>query len=204
MFFQKFEIKDSFDNLEKLKKERQKTRMINKKILIFVAEDYEDLELQYPKYRMLEAGAKVVVAGKKGKESYKGKHGYPCQADISFDEVNVSNFDALIIPGGYAPDKLRRYPKVLEITKQFHEEGKLIAFICHAGWVPISAKILKGVKCTSFSAIKDDMVNAGVEWIDAAVVIDRHFISSRSPEDLPQFCPAIIQYLTHGAFVKHS
>lgn len=172
---------------------------LNKKILIFVAEDYEDLELQYPKYRLLEAGAKVVVAGKKAKETYKGKHGYPCVADISFDEVNVKDYAGLIIPGGYAPDKLRRIPKVLEITKQFDDEEKLIAFICHAGWVPISAKIIKGVRCTSFSAIKDDMINAGAKWTDEAVVIDGHIISSRSPEDLPQFCPAIVQYLSQTA-----
>lgn len=168
----------------------------NQKILMFVDNEYEDLELQYPKYRMLEAGAKVIVAGPKAKEKYTGKHGYPCQADISLDQVNVNDFDALIIPGGYAPDKLRRIPKVLEITKQFHEQEKLIAFICHAGWIPISAKVIKGVKCTSFMAIKDDMINAGVKWVDEPVVIDGHFISSRSPEDLPMFCPAIIEYLS--------
>lgn len=168
-----------------------------KKILIFVGPEYEDLEVQYPKYRLIEAGAEVIIAGQKAKETYHGKHGYPCQADISFDEVNVSEYAALVIPGGYAPDKLRRLPKVLEITKQFNEKEKLIAFICHAGWVPISAKVISGVKCTSFSAIKDDMVNAGARWVDEAVVMDGHFISSRKPEDLPQFCPAIIQYLSN-------
>jgi len=171
-------------------------KLKDKKILMFVAAEYEDLELQYPKYRMLEEGGKVVIAGIKGKEVYSGKNGYPCKSDISFEEVNVDEFDALIIPGGYAPDKLRRIPKALEITRQFHEEEKLIAFICHAGWIPISAKIIKGIKCTSYMSIKDDMVNAGANWVDEAVVIDRHFISSRSPDDLPQFCPAIIKYLT--------
>lgn len=166
------------------------------KILMFVAADYEDLELQYPKYRLMEAGAKVVIAGSKVNETYKGKHGYPCVADISFDDVKVSDYQGLIIPGGYAPDKLRRLPKVLEIVKQFDKEGKLIAFICHAGWVPISAKVIKGVKCTSFFAIKDDMVNAGAKWVDKAVVVDKHFITSRTPEDLIYFCPAIIDYLT--------
>jgi len=172
--------------------------MAVKKILIFVADEYEDLELQYPKYRMLEAGFTVKIAGLKENEIYKGKHTYPCKSDISFDSVKVHDFDALIIPGGYAPDRLRRIPKVLEITKQFHEQQKLIAFICHAGWVPISAKIIKGIKCTSFSAIKDDMINAGVYWVDEAVVVDKHFVTSRSPEDLPQFCPAIIDYLNRG------
>lgn len=168
---------------------------MNEHILIFVADDYEDLELQYPKYRLLEAHKKVKIAGEKAGNIYKGKHGYPCKSDISFDDVNVSDYAALIIPGGYAPDKLRRLPKVLEITRKFHEQQKLIAFICHAGWVPISAKILKGVKCTSFFAIKDDMVNAGCIWSDEAVIMDQNFISSRSPEDLTVFCPAILDHL---------
>ncbi len=165
------------------------------KVLIFVADHYEDLELQYPKYRLIEAGKDVLIAGEKKGNSYKGKHGYPCTADISFDEVSVADFAALIIPGGYAPDILRRYSKVLDITRQFNEQKKLIAFICHAGWVPISAKVLKGIKCTSFTAIKDDMENAGVQWSDEAVVIDKNFITSRKPDDLPVFCQAIIKHL---------
>lgn len=167
----------------------------NKKILIYVHDIYEDLELQYPRLRMLEAGAKVIVAGPETNKTYQGKHGYPCKADESFKNICEDEFDALIIPGGYAPDKLRRDPRVLEITKKLHEQGKLIAFICHAGWVPISAKILKGVKCTSHSSIKDDIINAGANWVDEAVVVDRHFISSRSPDDLPQFCTAILKFL---------
>lgn len=166
------------------------------KILIFVADHYEDLELQYPKYRLIEAGAKIVIAGAKSGETYTGKNGYPCKADIGFDEVRVADYAALVIPGGYAPDILRRIPKVLEITREFHKKEKLIAFICHAGWVPISAKVIEGVKCTSFSAIKDDLINAGAKWVDEGVVIDKHFISSRFPDDLPLFCPAIIAYLT--------
>lgn len=168
----------------------------NKRILIFIENVYEDLEVQYPKYRLLEEGAKITIAGPVAKEIYKGKYGYPCKADISFDEVDINAYDALIIPGGYAPDKLRRSAKVLEITRKFHEKKKLIAFICHAGWVPISAKVLKGIKCTSFMAIKDDMENAGANWEDSAVVVDSHFISSRTPDDLPQFCQAIIKFLS--------
>lgn len=167
--------------------------MQNQKILIFVADDYEDLELQYPKYRFIEEGAKVVIAGEKKGETYRGKHGYPCKSDISFNEVQVNDYQALIIPGGYAPDKLRRYPKVIEITQQFNKQDKPIAFICHAGWVPISAGILKGAKCTSFFAIRDDMINAGAKWVDEAVVVDKNLISSRSPEDLPLFCLALIK-----------
>lgn len=163
-------------------------------ILIFVENQYEDLELQYPKYRLIEAGAKVVVAGPK-EEMYKGKNGYPQKADISFDRINPMDFQGLVIPGGYAPDHLRTNPKALEIVKQFHNSQKLIAFICHAGWIPISAGVIKGVKCTSYKAIKDDMINAGADWVDEKVVVDKHFISSRFPDDLPFFCPAIINFL---------
>lgn len=173
--------------------------MKSQKILIFVAEEYEDLELQYPKYRMMEEGFQVTVVGPKAKETYKGRKGYPCQAEISFDDVRVTDFDALIIPGGYAPDKLRKIPKVLEIIKQFNDQGKLIAFICHAGWLPISAKVIKGVKCTSVANIKDDLINAGANWVDEPVVVDRNFISSRTPDDLPKFCPAILEQLAHAA-----
>lgn len=169
------------------------------KILIFVADHYEDLEVQYPKYRLIEAGAKVVIAGEKAKETYKGKYGYPCKSDIAFDDVKVDDYIGLIIPGGYAPDKLRRFPKALEIIQKFNKAKKLIAFICHAGWVPISAKVLKGIKCTSFFAIKDDMENAGAKWVDEPVVVDKHFISSRNPDDLPVFCAAIIDYLIENS-----
>lgn len=171
-------------------------------VLLFVESHYEDLELQYPKYRLLEAGAKVVVAGPKEGEVYKGKNGYPQKADISLSQVNPIDFQALIIPGGYAPDHLRMNSKALEIVKHFHDSRKLIAFICHAGWVPISAGVLKGVKCTSYIAIKDDMMNAGAQWVDEPVVVDGHFISSRSPRDLPFFCPAILNFLESASSIK--
>lgn len=164
-----------------------------KKVLIFVSDIYEDLELHYPKYRLIEAGMEIVIAGENQGATYHGKHGYPCKADVSFDSIQVKDFAALVIPGGYAPDKLRRIPKVLEIIREFDAQKKPIAFICHAGWLLISAKVIKGIKCTSFMAIKDDMVNAGAEWIDEPVVVDQHFISSRKPDDLPQFCLALIE-----------
>jgi protease I len=166
-----------------------------KRILILVENLYEDLELWYPKIRMEEAGHHCIVAGPKADEMYKGKHGYPCRSHIEFDEVEAEDFDALIIPGGYAPDLLRRVPKVLEVTKNFDLQKKCIAFICHAGWVPISANIVKGKNVTSFFAIKDDMKNAGAIWHDQAVVVDRHLISSRTPADLGAFCLAIMDVL---------
>jgi protease I len=173
-------------------------KLEGKKVLILVENVFEDLELFYPRYRLMEEGAKVIVAGPKAKEEYKSKHGYPCRADVAFQEVKEGEFDAIVIPGGYAPDKLRRYQPVLELVSQFNQKGKPIAFICHAGWVPASAKVLKGVKCTSCVSIKDDLSNAGAYWVDEPVVVDRHFISSRSPDDLPYFCPAIIDMLTHA------
>lgn len=170
-------------------------KLAGKRVLILVENLYEDMELQYPFYRLKEEGAEVVVAGPKAGETYKGKHGVPCTATKAFQEVKEHEFDALVIPGGFAPDKLRRDPKVLELVQKFHQKEKPIAFICHAGWVPISAKVIKDVRCTSFGAIKDDMINAGADWVDEPLVIDRHFVSSRTPEDLPQFCQGIIQLL---------
>ena len=170
--------------------------LTGKKILMFVDDLYEDLELWYPKLRLTEAGAEVIVAGKENGKVYSGKHTYPCKADASFLELNDKDFDALVLPGGFAPDKLRRESKLLELTKNIFNDGKLIAHICHAGWIPISAGIMRGFKCTSTPGIKDDLINAGAIWLDEAVVVDRNMISSRKPDDLPYFCNAIINYLS--------
>jgi protease I len=169
--------------------------MKKKQILILVADNYEDLELHYPRLRLIEAGREVKIAGEKKGHPYTSKHGYEATADLSFDEVSTDDYDALIIPGGYAPDTLRVIPKVLEIVREFNNQKKLIAFICHAGWVPASANILKDISCTSYKTIKDDVINAGAKWVDKEVVVDKHFISSRNPNDLPKFCEAIIKYL---------
>lgn len=166
-----------------------------KKILVFVEEIYEDLELWYPKIRLQEAGFEVLTAGPVAKETYTGKHGYPCKADLSFKEVDSRSFAGLVIPGGYAPDRMRRSAEVLKIVREMHEQGKMIAFICHGGWVCISAKILKGKKVTSFSAIKDDIENAGALWSDAPVVVDGNLVSSRTPADLPHFAKAMLDLL---------
>ena len=170
----------------------------NLSILMYVENQFEDLELFYPRYRMMEEGAKVVIAGPKAKESYQSKHGYPCQSDIAFQDVKEADFSAIIVPGGYAPDKIRQYQAALDLIQHFHHKGKPIAFICHAGWVPASANVLKGVKCTSYPTIKDDLINAGAQWVDEAVVVDRHFVSSRKPDDLPYFCPAVIDVIRRG------
>ena len=118
--------------------------------------------------------------------------------DTNVDQVSAAGFDGLVIPGGFAPDQLRRHDTVLRITREIYQAGKALAFICHAGWVPISAKILKGKRATSVRAIKDDMENAGVIWEDAPVVVDGNLISSRTPADLPAFCKALIAALRKG------
>ncbi|MHC4994309.1 MAG: type 1 glutamine amidotransferase domain-containing protein [Planctomycetota bacterium] len=163
--------------------------------LIFVGADYEDLELQYPKYRLIEAGATVSVIGEREGATYLGKHGYPQVSDAALADVDPADYDALVVPGGWMPDKLRRDPKVLDITRHFAEAGKPLAAICHGGWIPISAGVLKGVKQTGSPGIKDDLINAGAEWIDAPVVVDRHFVSSRRPDDLPDFMRALIEVM---------
>ncbi len=173
-----------------------KKRLEGKRVLMFVEDVYEDLELWYPKLRLEEEGARVVVAGPVAGKIYAGKHGYPCKADAAIDGTEEKDFDALVIPGGFAPDKLRRLEKVKELTRSFHGSGKLVAHICHAGWIPISAGIMKGFTCTSTPGIKDDLVNAGAVWVDEPLVIDRNMVSSRRPDDLPYFCRGILSVLT--------
>jgi protease I len=166
-----------------------------KRFLIFVDDIYEDLELWYPKLRLIEAGATVVVAGPKAEHRYEGKNGYPCRSDAAIADMQASDFDGLVVPGGFMPDKLRRDPKVLQLVRDFSAAGKPVAAICHGGWIPISAGVYRGVRVTGSPGIKDDLVNAGAIWEDAAVVVDRHFVSSRKPDDLPEFCRGILQVM---------
>ncbi len=169
--------------------------LAGKRILTFVGDIYEDLELWYPKLRMIEAGAEVVVAGQKANEKYAGKNGYPCVSDEAIARMRHADFAGLVVPGGFMPDKLRRDPDVLQLVRDFADEGKLVAAICHGGWIPISAGVYRGVRVTGSPGIKDDLVNAGAIWEDAPVVIDRHFVSSRKPDDLPDFCLGMLQVL---------
>lgn len=166
-----------------------------KRFLFFVGDIYEDLELWYPKLRLIEAGAEVVVAGPEANQTYAGKNGYPCVSDAAIIDINSADFEGLVCPGGFMPDKLRRDLKVLELTKAFAESGKLTAAICHGGWIPISAKVYSGVRVTVSPGIKDDLINAGAIWEDASVVVDRHFVSSRKPDDLPDFMRGIFHAL---------
>jgi protease I len=166
----------------------------NKTILFFAGPLYEDLELWYPKIRLEEEGARTVVAGT-GEKTYQGKRGYPLTVDTDVDRIQASDFDGLVIPGGYAPDIMRRSEKLLQLTREIYQAGKPVAFICHAGWVPISAGIVRGKRGTSVGAIKDDLVNAGMLWEDSPVVVDGNLISSRTPADLPDFMRALIKAL---------
>lgn len=170
-------------------------RLINKKVICLVDEEFEDLELWYPIYRVREEGAEVHLVGAEKGRTYTGKYGVPAVSDYAFDEIDSNDYDAILVPGGWAPDKLRRYNKVLQMIKEMDAAGKPIGQICHAGWVLISAKILEGRKVTSTPGIKDDMENAGSEWFDEAVVVDSNIVSARRPPDLPPyakaFCDAI-------------
>ncbi|MFP4145873.1 MAG: type 1 glutamine amidotransferase domain-containing protein [Phycisphaeraceae bacterium] len=167
-----------------------------KRVLIFVGSDYEDMELQYPKYRLREAGAEVVVAGQEKGATYLGKHGYPQKSEAAVSELAASDFHALVVPGGWMPDKLRRDEDVKRLTREIHEAGKPVASICHGGWIDISAGIIEqGQRYTSTPGIRDDLVNAGGEWVDEAVVVSKNRVTSRRPDDLPAFCSALIEML---------
>lgn len=174
------------------------TTLSGKRILIFVGDIYEDLELWYPHLRLQEAGAESVLAGPEASTSYSGKHGYPAKSDVAISTVDANDFDGVLCPGGFMPDKLRRDEKVKQLLRDFDAAGKLVAAICHGGWMPISAGIYQGVRVTGSPGIQDDLINAGAKWEDASVVIDRHFVSSRKPDDLPDFCRGMIEVLNKG------
>jgi len=172
---------------------------MQKILLTFVDDLYEDLELWYPKLRLEEAGYATQMAGKELK-TYTGKHGYPAKADLLLADAHSADFCGLLIPGGFMPDKLRRDAKVLSLTREFFQQGKLVAFICHGGWIPISAKILKGRRATGSLGIKDDLENAEAIWADEPAVIDGNLVSSRTPLDLPAFAKVMIEFLVNGKF----
>ena len=165
------------------------------RVLAIVGDDYEDLELWYPKLRLEEAGAHVTVAGTLQGRTYTGKHGYPCTSDAAIGDMEATDFHGILLPGGCMPDKLRRDEKVLALVRDFAARGQLVAAICHGGWIAISAGVYRGVRVTGSPGIKDDLMNAGAIWEDTPVVVDRHFVSSRKPGDLPAFMAAIVDLL---------
>jgi protease I len=171
------------------------------RILALVGDDYEDLELWYPKLRIEEAGGHVTVAGELPGRTYSGKHGYPCASDAGLADMEAADFQGIVLPGGWMPDRLRRDERVLDLVRECAATGKLVAAICHGGWIAISAGVYRGVRVTGSLGIKDDLVNAGAIWEDAPVVVDRHFVSSRKPADLPAFMAAIVEMLAAAATV---
>jgi protease I len=170
-------------------------RLTGKRVICLVEAEFEDLELWYPVIRLREEGAQVDLAGPEANVVYKGKYGVPATSDLDFASMNPVAIDGLLVPGGWAPDKIRRYPEVLEFIREIDRAGKPIGQICHAGWVLISAGILQGRTVTSTPGIKDDMTNAGATWVDEAVVIDGNLVSSRRPPDLAPYAKAFCDLL---------
>ena len=163
-----------------------------KRIAILVDNLYQEMEVWYPLFRFQEAGAEVVVIAAEAGVSYKSKLGYPCLSHLSYDAADAADFDGVVCPGGFAPDHIRRYPRAMQFVRELNDRGKLIAAICHGPWICVSAGILKGRRATCFFAIKDDVINAGAEYSDAEVIVDRNLVTSRKPEDLPAFMQAAL------------
>lgn len=170
-------------------------RLKNHKVISLVDHAFDDLELWYPVIRLREEGAQVDIVGPEAKVTYVGKDGVEVESDYAFSDVDPENYDAVIVPGGWAPDKIRRYTDAKNIVKHMHENDKAIGQICHAGWVLISADILQGKTVTSTPGIKDDMTNAGATWVDEPVVTDGQLVSSRRPPDLPAYLPELIKVM---------
>jgi protease I len=166
-----------------------------KRIAVLVEKFYEDLELWYPVLRLREAGCAVKIVGPKAGETYASKHGYPAKSDVAAAEVKADDFDAIVIPGGYSPDHMRRHKPMVDLVTQAARQGKVLAAICHGPWMLCSAKCLQGRKVTGFFAIRDDVENAGGVWQDAACVRDNNLVTSRTPDDLPAFMKGIFEAL---------
>ncbi|GMU91393.1 MAG: glutamine amidotransferase [Candidatus Hydrogenedentota bacterium] len=161
--------------------------------IVLAENSYENLELHYPRLRLIEAGYEVRIVGPKKGETYGSKEGYPAVTDAAFEDIDPELIRILVVPGGFAPDKLRRYPACLKLVSEAWNAGAIVGAICHAGWVPISARIVKGVRLTSVNAIKDDLENAGATWVDEPCVVDGRFVSAQIPKDLPAFMQAILR-----------
>jgi protease I len=170
-------------------------KLTGKRVAILAENMYQEMELWVPYYRLKEEGAEVKVVGAGGARSYTSKHGYPVSVDLQAESVSAVEFDAVIVPGGYAPDMMRRHEAMVRLVREAAQQGKVVAAICHAGWMLASAGILRGRKATSFFAIKDDVVNAGADWVDQEVVVDGNLVTSRKPDDLPAFCREIVRAL---------
>jgi len=165
------------------------------RVAVLVEDLYENLELWYPVLRLREEGTEVFIVGPKAGETYKSKEGYPAKADKSAEEISADEIDAVIVPGGYAPDRMRRHEAMVRLVKEAAQKGKIVAAICHGGWMLAEADVIRGRTVTSFFAIKTDLINAGANWVDKEVVRDGNIITSRVPSDLPAFMRTIIEAL---------
>jgi len=165
-----------------------------RKIAVLLDDLVNEQEFIYPYYRLREAGFESVSVAAE-KRVYKGKNGVPFAPDAVIGDVIAGEFDGVIVPGGYAPDNLRRNKAMVAFVHDLCSKGKVVAMICHGGWVGISAGIVKGRKLTSTVAIRDDMTNAGVVWVDQAVAVDANLVTSRSPADLPDFMREVLKFL---------
>lgn len=166
------------------------------RVALLIEDDYQEMEAWYPYYRLTEEGADVTVVGTGAKSEYKSKLGYPMEADRAAQDVSADDFDAVVVPGGFAPDHMRLCKPMIDLVRNAHEDGKLVASICHGGWMLASAGALRGRRATGYEPIRDDVENAGGTWVDAAVVVDGNVITSRTPPDLPHFARAIVGYLS--------
>jgi deglycase len=174
-------------------------KLKGKKAAILAEDMYNEFELWIPYYRLKEEGVEVTVVGSGTAATHNSKHGIPVPVDKTAAQVTADDFDAIVIPGGYAPDKMRIHPEMVALVKDAFNKGKIVAAICHAGWMLASANILKGKHATSYVAIKDDMIHAGALWEDSELVRDDNLITSRKPDDLPAFCRTIIQAMSEGS-----
>jgi protease I len=173
--------------------------LAGKRVAVLAENLYQEMELWVPYYRLKEEGADVKVVGAGGATSYASKHGYPVTVDVQAESVSAVEFDAVIVPGGYAPDIMRRHEAMVRLVREAARHGKVVAAICHAGWMLASADVVRGKEATCFFSIKDDLVNAGARWVDREVVVDGTLITSRKPDDLPAFCREIVRALSKTA-----
>ena len=167
----------------------------NKRVAVLVEQKYEEMEVWYPVFRLREAGCQVTLVGPEAGKTYPSKLGYPAKADVSAADTSADEFDAVVIPGGFSPDYIRRSEPMLKLVRDAFAAGKPVAAICHGPWVLCSTPALKGRQATGFHSIRDDVVNAGATWVDKEVCVDGNVITSRTPDDLPAFLKAILKAL---------
>lgn len=170
-------------------------KLKGKRVAMLAEEQYHEMELWVPTYRLREEGATVDIIGANGAKSYASARGLAVEVDLQAEDVTSSDYDGIVIPGGYAPDRMRRNPPMVKLVRDIFNEGKPVAAICHAGWMPVNAGILKGKRATSWHSIRIDLENAGATWVDEEVVVDGNLITSRRPEDLPAFCREVVKAL---------